>query len=149
MSAPTDHLLITLAAVAPGSRVLEIGTGAASHLVRLGFEVWTEDRAGLAEAVGEVDATRTVVDGSPDTLPEAHVDWVALALADGHPEPGLAELRRVLRPGGWFWLAVENADPEDLLVLALGADLALAEKPVHEGDWSRGIFRRVQSGVLL
>ena len=131
MSAPTDHLLITLASVPPGSRVLDLGTGASESLASLGFEVRSH---GPAEAAD---------------LPDAHADWVAVALPEGARADVLPEARRVLRPGGWLWLAVEGADPEDLLVLALDADLALAERPSREGAWSRGIFRRVEEGVRV
>lgn len=157
MSPSTEHLLRTLASVVPGARVLDLGTGSLGDLARLGFDVWAcgpgpleDDRARLGEVMGEMEATRRVTHAKRGALGygDATFDWVAVALtrADDAVDV-LREVRRVLRPGAWVWVASEELSPEDLIRLSAEADLAVAESPVVEGDGSRGIFRRVEAGV--
>lgn len=127
MAFATDHLLRTLAAVSPRSRVLDLGCGAghrAEPLAQLGFDLYAcdlDDRA--------VDRTRIRLSPylAPDALthrvaplphlqtlayPDASFDWVVAAdilnraRASGILTDLLGEIRRVLAPGGWLYVVV-------------------------------------------
>ena len=150
---PSDHLLRTLAAVAPGARVVDAACGAGRHLdalSRLGFDVWAATsgdpgpaRRALAATLGDDEAARRVTRADPDALgfPDAWADWAVLSdvalpdLADA-----LAEVRRVLRPGAWVW--VEGPDPEALAAAAGTAYLVPSEAPQPDGERWGAVFRR-------
>ena len=141
---PSGHLLRTLAAVAPGTRVAEIGCGEGVHtepLARLGLDVWAVDadaaavqaaRARLADVVGE--AARRVRH-SAEGPPGRSADWAVVAPVPR--DPGLraeafAEAARVLRPGGWVW--VEAARDDGLAEAAVAAGLVVAEPPAADDE---------------
>ena len=141
---PSGHLLRTLAAVAPGARVVEIGCGDGAHtgpLAQLGLDVRAVDadpaavqaaRARLADVVGEAKAARRVTGAAP---PDASADWAVVAPVPDAPGPraeALAEAARVLRPGGWAW--VEAADETGLVEAAAAAGLLLAEPPAADDE---------------
>ena len=159
MVAPSDHLLRTLAAVAPTSRVVDLGCAGGRHtepLARLGFEVWACDpdpaavdasRARLAALLGREEAERRVTVARPSALgyPDAFADWgVLTTLPDGPDDraAAFAEAARVLKPGAWLW--VETVEAEGLVASAQDAGLVLAEAP--RADEEHGpthvIFRR-------
>lgn len=158
MSSARDHLLRTLASVAPGVRVLDLRTGAVADLARLGFDVWacgpdpSRDRDLLAEVLGDDEAARRVTPASPEALGygDASFDWAVIALAptDDAAEV-LCEVRRVLKPGAWVWVAADAMAPQDLADAGKEARLAIAEPPVSEGEGARAVFRRVEEGVGL
>ena len=175
--APSAHVLRTLAIVAPGSRVLDLGCGTGRHALafaQLGFDVWACD-ADAAHVGSTREALSHVIDGaeqrvtqaSPDALgyPDDHFDWVvAYGPYDSAETVGdlfgrIAETKRVLKMGAWVIAALslkvaseEDLDPEALAKAMSEAGLALAEDPALEHDAAlgpvvRGIFRKVGPGV--
>lgn len=165
MKTPSDHLLRTLAAIPPGSRVLDAGCGDGAHtdlMHRLGFEVWACDDApepvtatrGRMSGEG-FDAETRVTQARLGALgyPDDYFDWVvAYGSLDGiAPEERLGaldEIRRVLVPGGWVFIGTEEVDAYGLLALSEASNLALAERPAPEPDGGiRGIFRKVEPGT--
>jgi SAM-dependent methyltransferase len=175
---PSDHLLRTLAAVPPGTLILDLGCGTGRHtepLAQLGFDVWACDpdpdvvatnRQRLAGLMGEAAAAQRITLARPAALgyPDDHFDWVvSFGAYDGARDAlelfdMLAETRRVLRSGGWVFVAVhtaaagEDLTPETLSKLLSEAGFALAELPETEVDPEhvvRGIFRKVGSGTAV
>ena len=151
---PSAHLLRTLAAVVPGSRVVDAACGAGRHLgplALLGFDVWAATagdpapaRRQLAAALGP-DAEPRVTHAAPDALgyPDAWADWVVLAdVARDTLAGALAEAGRVLRPGGWVWVEVAAGEEGALSGAARAAGLALAEPPAAEDGRVHAIYRR-------
>lgn len=125
-SAPARYAAETFAA-ADAREVLELGAGHgrdALHFARAGFTVLATDFSptGLeqlhAAAVGQglADRVRTAVHDvrEPLPLPDASVDAVfahmllCMALSTGEIEALVAEVRRVLRPGGTFVYTVRH-----------------------------------------
>jgi len=131
-TAPSDHLLRTLAAVPVASRILDLGCGRGRHsepLLRLGFPVHACDpRPEAVEATRdrvsdliEADSAETVVQVTPLEAIEyadATFDWVVADRAETYVDDGealqvlLAESRRVLKPGGWLYLTLPAASDE-------------------------------------
>lgn len=92
-------------------------------LVRLGFDVYACDRSMhaveevrslLADIVGTDEAERRCSASRPDVtgFPDDYFDWVvavdslARAERDRDMQHMLVELRRVMKPGGWLYVAV-------------------------------------------
>jgi ubiquinone/menaquinone biosynthesis C-methylase UbiE len=117
------------ARIQPGWRVLDIGTGTGALALRAaarGAEVsamdinpamlalarWKADAAGLGEAI----TWREMGVAELDTLPDASFDAICscLCLSELTPDErryGLAQARRLLRPGGLLLLADEVRPP--------------------------------------
>ena len=102
----------------PGDRVLDLAAGTGKltrRLLELGYDVVAVEplesmRAALAASIG---ADR-VVDGLAEAIPLGDGSVAAVTVADGFhwfdPEPALAEIARVLAPGGG--LAVVASIPD-------------------------------------
>lgn len=185
MKPPSDHLLRTLAAVPVSSQILDFGCGAGRHtepLLRLGFSVHACDareraveatRARIEELVGADTAAqcvRVVATDGFDVYPDEAFDWIVafdptayLAAADDLPEV-LAVTRRLLKPGGWVYVALTaeaeatsngtaapSISPEHLEASATEAGLARSVAPERAEEHStplvRAIFRRVEEGT--
>ena len=154
-----DHLLRTLAAVAPGQRVLLRGaTGEGSvarPLARLGFEVhaapWDDAAArGVLEAVGGEHASEGPPQAAPVyaaaapvhalPYPEAHFAWVVMRvpeLEDASEEERtevlvalLEEARHHLQPGGWVFVLA----PAGPVFTGEGLGKAAAEAGLAEAE---------------
>ena len=182
MLPPSDHLLRTLAPVAPGSRVLDLGCKSPRHLrplLQLGFEVHavcrdasiTEElRTSLAAEFADRSLDRTIITTRPQELgyDDEFFDWVVAYRAfdtTTRVEDVLAafvEIRRVLRSGGWFYVAMNvpdeppSTDDERVMTvytLLERAGFELSEKGnVIEEDGMpvvRAIFRRVDENTPL
>ncbi len=174
MDEPSHHVLRVLAAVPVPSRVLDLGCGDGAHteaLARLGFEVDACDaRAAAVEAVrqrlasisGAEDAREAVSAASLDALdyPDATFDWIVAYRPENYassPEAVqelLGESRRLLKPGGWVYIALPDTDgygPDQLGAAADAVDLAEASAPEctdeHGASLVRAIFRRVDSNT--
>ncbi len=167
-----DHLLRTFAAVPYGSPVLHIGGGAGQFthdLMALGFDTFAcharEDvLQALRDQSAKADLEHTQRFGSwkaPELhFPDGHFDWVlmtdVLPMRAGRVATldTLREARRVLRDGGWLYLAQTLADADDGPTLAGWCEatpLAIAERhKVLDTDGVtlfRAIYRRVASAT--
>lgn len=183
MSPPSDHLLRTLAAVPVSSNMLDVGCGTGRHtepLLRLGFPVHACDarpsavqatRERIAELVGEDTAEQCVRTVPPDgfeTYPDDAFDWIvafdptAYVQSDADLTGLLREMRRLLAPGGWVYVATTGrTDPStngatapDLRVTpdqldacgeeaGLAASVAAERAEEHGQSLVRAIFRYV------
>jgi ubiquinone/menaquinone biosynthesis C-methylase UbiE len=151
------HLLRTLAAVAPGARIVDLTCGAGAHaeaLARLGFDVWACDepadrvdatRDRLAPLVGDAEVRVTRARAGALGYPDAYAAWVVATALDAADLPdALAEAARVLVPGGWLWAEVPAADALALAKAADAAGLAVAEAQTRDEERGtvRAIYRR-------
>ncbi|WP_034090499.1 class I SAM-dependent methyltransferase [Streptacidiphilus albus] len=148
MTAHTVAPLLDAAGVGAGSRVLDVGTGpgtvAAAALAR-GARVTAVDAspgmaARAAAACPGAEVLTAVLPELP--LPDAAFDAVVGNFVINHlgdPEAGLAELRRVLRPGGR--LALTCWESSDMRATAVfGESVEAAGVPVPEDLPARGPF---------
>lgn len=161
-----DHLLRTLAAVPPHTRVLEVECGDAGGLIsllQLGFSVTGTARdeatlGGVRQQLRVEGLSAPLVTADAGHLPfeDDAFDWVvAWGTLDGYSDAErlalLAEWRRVLVPGGWVYVAVAPATGADTLA-ALGTRAAfeVAEAPRVDpaAAVTRGIFRRVEADTI-
>lgn len=116
--------LLDAAALAPGQRVLDLASGpgllardAAARIAPAGWVLASD----IAEAMLAEGAQRSAAEGCRDRLSFAAADAEHLCLPDAsfdrvlaglalfmfpHPQQALAEMRRVLRPGGLLALSV-------------------------------------------
>ena len=128
-------LLRTMASVAPGTRVVDVGGAHAHVLAALGFDVWVSAdspvdaaaaRSSLTDVLGPDEAVRRVALARPGALgyPDAFAPWVVAARpAAASLAETFAEARRVLAPGGWLWTDLPGAGPD---AAALGVEARLA-----------------------
>jgi SAM-dependent methyltransferase len=109
-----------------------------------------EMRAQLVAGVPAAHALAGTAEAIP--LPEASVDAVTVAQAFHwfDPEPALAEIHRVLRPGGALalvWNSRDLADPLQAAIEELLAPLRRATAAQLESEW-RPLFGRSLFGVV-
>lgn len=116
--APAELLLDALPPLQPQTRFLEVGAGAgplaaplAERIAGLGRLVSVDTDWGLAQHLPQARGRAARALAEPDRLPFANGAFdVAIGnLCLGDPVedgPRLAELRRVLRPGGWLLFTV-------------------------------------------
>ena len=112
---PSNRMVVELADLQPGERVLDIGGGSGSALVAAAEIVGAENVAGadptgpLAEKVRKrIPGAEVVQAGAEDLpFPDASFDVVCPIASFHHwgdPDRGLTQVLRVLRPGGRFLL---------------------------------------------
>lgn len=171
MQRPSGHLLRTFAAVPVAHRVLELGCGPHTDaLARLGFDlhacatapaVVEAARAVLAAILDpEAARRRVILVARLDALgyPDQFFDWIiaydVLGARDERTPEVLAEARRVLKAGGWLYVAASaeaGSTVERLGAAMRRADFALAEQPEAYQEAGRrlvrGIYRRVDPGT--
>lgn len=137
----------------PGARVLDLGAGTGKltrQLVRRGLDVVAvepgdEMRGVLQRVLPDVEALAGTAEAIPAS--DASVDAVTAGQAFHwfEREPALAEIARVLRPGGGLSFLWNAWDPEDPLLGAIEELLRPHRPPaVHEDSlvdtWTTGVF---------
>jgi ubiquinone/menaquinone biosynthesis C-methylase UbiE len=139
----------------PLSRVLDLGAGTGKltrQLVAHGAEVIAVEPGEAMRAVLErmvPEATSLAGSAESIPLPDASVDVVTAAQAFHwfRTEEALAEIHRVLKPGGGCALISNEWDDKDQLVRELGEILArLRPDGTHRGDQA---FAAIESSPLF
>jgi SAM-dependent methyltransferase len=166
---PMARDLLTALGPPPGARVLDVGTGtglvaglAASAVGPNGTVVGvdpSEGMLGIARACRRILAVAGVAPGLP--CPDASIDAVAANLVVSHlPDlaGGLADLVRVLRPGGRLGMTAWGPDPTDddqgaeayAVVASVREACGLpAEAPLKGAPWEEQLRSRAQLGRSL
>lgn len=124
----------------PGRRVLDLAAGTGKltrQLLALGVDVVAVEpgdamRGVLERVLPEVEVLAGRAEEIP--LPDASVDAVAVGQAFHwfDPEPALAEMRRVVRPGGGFALFWNQWDEDDPLLGPIDELLQGVRPPARE-----------------
>ncbi|MDQ3353870.1 MAG: class I SAM-dependent methyltransferase [Actinomycetota bacterium] len=151
--------LIDELSMAPGSTVVEVaaGTGKLTRLLTpsgarvVAVEPVAEMRRVLVDKVPGVD----VVAGTAEALPLASGSADAVVVAQAFhwfavPE-ALAEMARVLRPGGGFGLVWNDRDDSVPWVAELSALIQWDDRPVpsyHQVDWTAAVEQAGAFGPL-
>ncbi|MFC9278361.1 class I SAM-dependent methyltransferase [Streptomyces collinus] len=151
--------LLDAAGVGPGVRVLDVGTGSGTVAAAA---------CARGATVSAVDAEPTMVELAGRAAPEADVRLATLpelpfAMGEfdavvanfvlnhvGRPKDTLAELRRVVRPGGWIALTIWAAPPaagQALIGRAIQAAGAVRPPHLTAGLAAEDDFRRDGSGL--
>jgi ubiquinone/menaquinone biosynthesis C-methylase UbiE len=115
---PATDAMLRMAHLQPGMRVLDVAAGAGDQTLDIA------ERIGAAGSVTAVDVSPAILRLAQDQARRAHHAQVEVRVADGealpfddasfdavvcrlglmffpHPEQGVREMARVLRPGGW------------------------------------------------
>lgn len=117
-----------LAALPPGSRLLEVGAGTGANFALYpdhDLAVASEFAAGMIDLAASRSGTIRLVQASVESLPFPSDSFDAafatlVFCSVGDPALGLAELRRVVRPGGTIVL-LEHVRPSGVLGYAFDA----------------------------
>lgn len=119
-----------------GAKLLDIGSGGGEFVrraIKLGYMAEGLEFDAQAVAAGLEQGLPILHGGLPDTgLPAASYDVVTLSQVIEHlhdPLAALAEIYRLLKPGGFFWLATPNMDAPGHA--QFGADWRGLEPPRH------------------
>jgi len=106
-----------LPAPAAGAKLLDIGSGGGEFVrraIKLGYAAEGLEFDAQAVAAGLAQGLPILHGGLPDTgLPDSSYDVISLSQVIEHlhdPLAALAEIHRLLKPGGFFWLATPNMD---------------------------------------
>ncbi len=130
----------------PGDRVLDLGAGTGkltASLVELGYAVTAVEplpamRAALTESLPQVEALA----GTAEHLPVAAASQSGIVVGQAYHwfnhEKALAEMARVLEPGGHVGLLWNTRDDSVPWVAALSQLLVIPVDMASEWDWSDG-----------
>ena len=150
MLAAATERMFAAARIAPGMRVLDVGTGSGDTAIMLaervgptGSVIATDVSPTMIAAaestvrtLGLGNVTLQVMDGAALTLPDAHVDAVVARkslMFVGDLAACLAGIRRVLRPHGWLaavvWSTLERNPFHHALFEGVRAHGALPTPP--------------------
>jgi ubiquinone/menaquinone biosynthesis C-methylase UbiE len=145
--------------IGPGRRVLDLAAGTGKltrQLLALGADVAAvepghEMRAVLERVVPQAEALAGTAEAIP--LPDESVDAVTVAQAFHwfRTEPALAEIHRVLRPGGalgLLWNEWDDNDPIQRAVDVLLSALRPARKKEGQPAWAVALDASPQFGPL-
>ena len=138
-------LMLDLLAIAPGDRLLEVGTGLgyqAALMAELGADVWSveivEEFAGEAtmrlRAFGYGDVQVRTGDGSRGWAEHAPFDKILVTAAAAAVPPMLADQ---LRPGGRLVMPLGGKDVQQLSVIEKALDGSLATRAVMPVRFTR------------
>lgn len=142
---PVEQSVLSLFASVVDGPVLEVGCGtglATAELVRLGLDVSGVDLspgmlAVARESLPQLDFTVASMLSLPqtdDTYAGVVAYYSTIHVPDDQLPTALAELARVLRPGGHLLLAFQVGDEPRRMTTALGHDIALdfhRRQPTH------------------
>lgn len=129
--------------VPAGGRILDVGTGVGEDAAFLrdrgAWQVQATDASEFAAAQAQKHFGLSVLVGRLESLglPDAAYDVVRMRYVLSHvhsPRRELAEVRRILKPGGWLVLWVPNID--SLSWRAFGSNWEGGEAPRHLYDFS-------------
>jgi ubiquinone/menaquinone biosynthesis C-methylase UbiE len=162
-SGPDLQALVQAAALAPTDEVLDLGCGAghtalatAPHVMHVTAVDVTPDMlataARLAQQRGLSNITFQQADASQLPFDAARFDLVTSRVAAHHfadPSKALAEVRRVLKPGGRFVL-VDAISPEDAPQDTFLNCIEILRDASHVRDWRVSEWLRMlaESGLL-
>ena len=130
-------VMLELLKVAPGARILEVGTGLgyqAAVMTEMGARVWSvEVVEEFSEAAGDrfaalgYDVALRVGDGSRGWAEHAPFDAILVTAAAAAPPPALVEQ---LAPGGRMVIPLGGQEVQQLSVVEKGADGAVTNREV-------------------
>jgi SAM-dependent methyltransferase len=140
-------------ALGRGARILDYGCGSGEwllHLASLGFDrLWGADIAanrGFQERLAKAGITAVGTEELRE-LPEGSFDAIRLEHVLEHlpqPVPVLADLRRLLSPGGWLVLTIPSILPwRDRSDLDSSPDRAFLQIPMHLAHHSEASLRQL------